>query len=380
MEIRTPFDFFEQHDAGESAAIISFNLKHQELVGSFRQMNLLKQFGAYSFHSGVASVLDSFIYFSVTEHSRQERTVDMTKRMSDYVMDGRKAEDLAYHLGLITQVRNSRFRTQAFPKSGTIQSMPINKLEAKTIGGGDYMRGLTMMVGSDSFVRPILESETYENNKTFFELLRNAAKNGFDFKKTRFDGAPDGEDIHVAFDDRLRYETKNEGFISVEDLVNLRAVMENNMLSVPGLSLAPRTILISPNTAAAMIQNNKDKDNILHYAMFANMGTDKSVPPTAYGFSFAVHPMAQDNEAFVLSPGNTIKVYDWGTETVHVDEPYMPNVSTIQRTSNYDAKVVQPLSMMHISIKGKTDDYDGDRWDKLRTTTDEPFKPIRAAA
>lgn len=372
------FQFYEIHEKGANSAVISFQSEVTRLIGDFASDNMLKRFCAYKRGTG-NSMVENFKFIPATAYTRDDKTVDLNKLESDYIRNGRKSADREAYLAKITQLKTQRFRMQIFPKTAIIESEPINSNDAITLGGGDQDKGVAMMVAEDSFVQPMLASETHENNATFIEALQNLAKNGFTYKKTRWDGgiAEDGDssDITIPLPEYCKYATA-AGYIKVEDLIRIRAQMQNNMTDAPELQ-RQMTIIVSPNTAANMIINNADKDNILHNAVFGEKGAVDTKLPTAYGFSFYVNSMVPDNEAFVITNGVTLGVYDWGTRTMHKGDADVWEVSTIRRRPNYGVKVIQPLSYLHITLTGKDAAYDDDRLAGLETTTDEALKPIR---
>lgn len=369
------WDFYDKIDNGANSAVVSYQNAIKELKGSFQMENLLKKHCAYE--RGVGnSMLPSFDFIPATEFTRDLKTVDVIKRGNDYIRNGRKAADLEEILASRTQTRTQKYRMQVFPKSGTIESDVMNLEEARVLGGGDINMGFAKLVATEKYVRPMVNSETLENNNTFISTLQDIVKNGFTCKKTRWDGAPDEADITYALPDFCKYETTEEGILTVPDLLKLRARMDNNLIQLPGL-IAPRVILMSPNTATNMILNSNKRDDILQNAVFGSKGTSDTSIPTAYGFSFDVHPLIPDNECFIIEDKVTMTVYDWGVGTYHLQDPYSPELSTMLRTQNYGVKVTQPMTLMHISIKGKLDAFDDGRIDSLGTTTDEALKPIR---
>lgn len=371
------WEFYDITENGANSAVVSYQLAAKELVGSFNMDNMLKRFCDYE--RGVGnSMLPSFDFIPATEYTRDLKTVDAIKRDSDYIRNGRKTADLEAILASRTQMRTQKFRMQVFPKAGTIESDVINRAEALTLGG-TAEEGFTKLVAQDKYVRPMLNSECLENNRTFISTLQDVVANGFTCKKTRWDGAPDGDDVTYALPDFCKYTTISDGALTVPDLLKLRARMDNNLVQTPGL-VAPRVILLSPNSATEMVLGSTKRDDILQNAVFGDKGTADTNLPTAYGFSFYVHPLVQDNECFVIGNRTTMKVYDWGTETYHLQDPYSPQLSTMLRTQNYGVKVVQPMTLMHITIKGKTAAYDDGRFEALETTTDEALKPIRKKA
>jgi hypothetical protein len=373
--MNTSWEFYDKTENGANSAVVSFQQRAQELVGSFNMDNMLKRFCDYE--RGVGnSMLPSFDFIPATDFSRDHKTVDLIKRDSDYIRNGRKMADLEEILASRTQTRTQKFRMQVFPKAGTLESDVMNKDEAITLGGGNAEAGFVKLVAQDKYVRPMLNSECLENNKTFISTLQDVVTNGFTCKKTRWDGAPDGEDVVYQLPDFCKYTTISDGALTVPDLLKLRARMDNNLVQTPGL-VAPRVILLSPNTATEMVLGSTKRDDILQNAVFGDKGTADTNLPSAYGFSFYVHPLIQDNECFVIGNKMTMKVFDWGVSTYHLVDPYSPQLSTILRTQNYGVKVVQPMTLMHISIKGKAAAYDDARMTALETSTDEPLKPIR---
>lgn len=375
------FTFYEIYEKGANSAVISFQKECIRLLGDYAAENMLKRFCAYKRGEG-NSMVENFKFIPATAYTRDDKTVDLNKLESDYIRNGRKSADREAYLAKITQLKTQRFRMQIYPKTALIESEPMNENDAVTLGNGDVMVGWAAMAAEDSFVRPMIASETHENNLSFVKALQDLNTNGFKFKKTRWDGGinedGDGNDISMALPEFCKYETLAE-YLQVQDLIKMRAQMQNNMIDAPELQ-RPMTIIMSPNTAAEMLINQKDRNDLLHNAVFGNKGAADTALPTAYGFAFYVHSLVPDNEAFAITNGVTLGVYDWGTTTKHRPDGDVWDVSTIRRRPNYGVKVIQPLSYLHISLKGKTDPYDNDRMSKIETTTDEAMKPIRKKA
>lgn len=374
------FTFYEIHEKGANAAVISFQKEVTRLIGDYAAENMLKMFCAYKRGEG-NSMVENFKFIPATAYTRDDKTVDLNKIESDYIRNGRKSTDRAAYLAKITQLKAQRFRMNIFPKTAIIESEPMNRNDAITLGGGSADAGFAAMAAEDSFVLPMIASETHENNMTFIKALQDLKTNGITFKKTRWDGGinedGDSNDITVALPEYCKYATATT-YIQVKDLILMRAQMQNNMTDAPEL-MRPATIILSPNNAAQMVINQTDRDNILHNAVFGNKSPDGKLP-TAYGFSFYVNPLVPDNEAFVVTNGVTMGVYDWGTATMAKEDSDVWDVTTIRRRVNYGVKVIQPLSFLHVTLTGKSEAYDDGRLAGLETTTDEALKPIRKKA
>lgn len=376
----TSFEFFDIHEKGANSAVVSYQKEVKRLIGEYNADNMLKRFCYYKRGEGT-SMVENFKYVPATAYTRDNKMIDLAKFESDFIRNGRKDADRATYNALITQVKTQRGRMQVYPKTAIVESEPINRREALALGGNDAEAGFAMKVAEDGFVRPMIASETHENNTTFIAALQDVVTNGFKFKKTAADGSVrdgDGEDITVTFPEFCKYATA-AAYLQPSDLIKIRAQAQNNMTDAPELQ-RQMTIVMSPNTAAEMLVNNNKDSDILHKAMFENKGTGDTSIPTAYGFAFYVHPLVPDNECFVITPGVTMGVYDWGTITQSQGNDTVWTVNTIRRSPSYGVKVTQPLSMIHITITGKTAAYDNDRLAALETTTDEFMKPIRKKA
>lgn len=368
------WDYYEKEDKGASSATVSYLNGRTSLVGQFAQQNMLKQFAGYE--RGVGnSMLPSFKFVPATVIEDDMKTVDAVKQETDYVRNGFAVDDMQAILARRTQNRIQNYRMQVFPVQWTQASDAINKHEALTIGGGDASVGTAMITGGEDFITPMLHSETLHDNQTFLKEFKRPVTEGIKFKPTRWDGSIGQEDITVPYPEWLKYETI-DSFLKPEDLLRIRARMDNNMVNTPGVN-APRVALMSPLTAERLLENNKDKDNILHYALFGRNGPEQNQPLPAYGFEFAVNMMMPDNQIFIFAKRVTMTVFDWGTLTEHMPVPMMPSMSQILRTGNYGVKVTQPMTMMHVKLKGLTEEYEDNRLNNLITETDEPLKPIR---
>lgn len=375
------FDFYEIYEKGANSAVVSFQKGANRLIGEFAMDNMLKRFAFYKRGEG-NSMVENFKWVPATAYTLDDKLVDLAKIESDFIRNGRTEQDRAAYLAKITQVKTQRFRMQIYPKTAILESEPMNKREALTLGNNDAAVGFAMKAGDDGFIRPLIASETYENNMSLIKALKDTVTNGITFKKTGWDGTintdGDGNDITVALPEHCKYATVGN-FIAPQDLIRIRAQAQNNMTDAPELQ-RPMTILVSPNTAAEMLIQNKSDNDILHKAMFGGKGAGDTSIPTAYGFSFYVHPLIPDKEAYAITPGVTLGVYDWGTMTMAKDDSDVWTVNTIRRSPSYGVKVVQPLSFIAISITGKTAEYDDGRIDEISTTTDEPLKAIRKKA
>lgn len=376
--------FYEIEEHGANSAVISFQEGVTRLIGDYAAQNLLKKYCYYKRGSG-HSMVENFKFIPATAYTRDDKTVDLNKLETDYIRNGRTAEDLAEYLSKITQLRTQRFRMQVYPTTHIVESDPINMNDAILAGDGDTNRGLAVLTGEDAFVLPMLASETHENNKSFVTALQNVVTNGITFKKTRWDGGinedGDSNDLTVALPEYCKYTTVNEGYLSVSDLIKIRAQMQNNMTDAPEL-MRPLLMLMSPNTAANFIQNNSDRSDLLNMAVFGDKGTANGQPSllgglSPFGFTFDTHAYIPDNQCFVIVPGVTMGVYDWGTLTQCKEDADVWSTYTTRRRPNYGVKVTQPLSFLSVTINGLTDEYTDDRMDDLVTTSDEALKPIR---
>lgn len=388
-----PVKFYDIIDNGANAAEVSFVEGIKPVIGDFYQGDLLRMFAKYNVGKGNSEIL-SFRFIPATAIDKDDKLVDLIALEQAYFREGRPAARLAEFFDTITTLRTQKFRKRVYPRATTIESEEINEDEARLLGGANGVAaGVAQIAGSDAFVRAVAASEQLYHNRKFVDALHNLVDNGITYVKTRWDGAPneegDGNDITVPLPLYCQYETQNEGYIGVSDLVKIEAQMLNNMTDANNLYRRVKTMLVSPNTAAEMLLHASDAMDILHKAFYGSMGRpnpngggNAAYPnvaqlPDAYGFQFYTHPYIQDNEAFVITPGVTMEVFDWGTTTKAKEDPNIWTTSTIRRRLKFGVEVAQPLSFLHVKIKGKTAAYDGDRMDNLTTSTDEPLKPIR---
>lgn len=375
--------FFDIIDNGANAAEVSFVEGIKPIIGDFYQQDLLRMFAKYNVGEGNSSIL-SFRFIPATAIDSDDKLVDLIALENSYFRSGRSADKLAEFFDTLTTLRTQKFRKRVYPRAATIESEEINEDEARLLGGsGGVLAGIAKIAGSETFVRAALAAEQLYHNKKFVEALHNVVDNGITYVKTRWDGAPneegDGNDITVPLPLYCKYETQESGYISVNDLIRIEAQMMNNMTDANGLYRRVKTMLVSPNTAAAMLEHANNAMDILHAAFYGNKAPNVAQLPDAYGFQFYTHPYVQDDEAFVITPGVTMEVFDWGTTTKVKEDPNIWTAQTVRRRMKFGVEVAQPLSFLKVSIKGKTDAYDDNRMTNITTETDEPLKPIRKA-
>lgn len=340
------FSFFEHEDKGATAAQISFVKGITDVSGNFRAMNLLKRDAAYRRSSSHSEIFD-FRFVPITAYELNNKTVDLAKLEHDVINNGRRAEDIAKYLSLITQVKARRYSIQMFPKSAIIESEPVSRTEALLVGGGDSEKGLIARMGSEDFSEAALRSETNENNNTFLDALR---KTTITLKKRRWDGGVSDEeqDETVNIPEYCKYQCP-EAYLRIEDLGRIRAQMQNNLTDTPDL-VRPFKLLISPDQYENLIEKNERLQNTDFVRTSGLLET--GALPTLRGFTVEAHPSVKNNEAFAYVPKLTVAVGDWGVFTDVRPDANVWTVYTARRQYQYDCKVVQPLTLMQISFTG----------------------------
>lgn len=363
------FDFFEHDERGATAAQMSFVRGIKDVQGNFRALNLLKRDASYRRGSGHSEIYD-FRFVPITAYELNNKSVDLAKLERDYINNGRKTEDLAKYLSLITQLKTRRYSMQMFPKSAIIESEAVSRTEAMLCGGGDADRGLVSRMGSQDFAQAAVASETNENNLTFLNALRTKK---ITMKKRRWDGgvSDDTQDETVDLPLYTQY-TCPKAYMQISDFGRIRAQLQNNLADTPEL-VRPFKILVSPTQYENLIENNEklqDSDFVRSSGLI-----ETGRLPVLRGFMIEAHPQVNDNEAFAYIPKVTIAVSDWGTYTDVKADSNIWTVSTARRQYNYDCKLVEPLSLVQISFTGATANTPiGTKGSK---TGDEMFDKVR---